>query len=105
MLEMVPEFHLDEMTARLFGAERLASYGQGFDHADAALIALEYHELGECILKGREPEVDVYAGRKALAAVYAGHESNVLGRPVTLEEIEAERTAVYETDINEHWGI
>ena len=38
MLEMVPEFHLDEMTARLFGAERLASYGQGFDHADAALI-------------------------------------------------------------------
>ena len=49
---MVPDFHLDDMPARLFGAERLASYDQGFDHAAAALIALEYHELGECIGTG-----------------------------------------------------
>jgi predicted dehydrogenase len=85
LLDLVPEFRLDEITARLFGTDRLTSY--------------------ECITAGKKPEVDVYVGRKDLAAVYAGHESNLLGRVVTLEEIEAERTTVYEADINEHWGI
>jgi predicted dehydrogenase len=105
LLDLVPDFHLDEITARLFGAERLTSYDGGFDMADAALIAHEYYELAECIATGKRPEVDAYVGRKDLAAVYAGHESNLMGRVVTLEEIEAERTTVYETDINEHWGI
>lgn len=105
LLAMVPDFHLDEITARLFGTDRLSSYDGGFDMADAALIAHEYYELAECITTGKSPEVDVYVGRKDLAAVYAGHESNLLGRVVTLEEIEAERTAAYEADINEHWGI
>jgi hypothetical protein len=105
LLAMAPDFRLDEITARLFGTDRLTSYDGGFDMADAALIAHEYYELAECITTGKSPEVDVYVGRKDLAAVYAGHESNLLGRVVTLEEIEAERTTVYEADINEHWGI
>jgi hypothetical protein len=29
----------------------------------------------------------------------------VLNRPVTLEEIEAERTGVYEAEINAYWKI
>jgi predicted dehydrogenase len=105
LLDLVPEFHLDEMTSRLYGTDRLSSYGNGFDFADAALIALEYYELAECITTGKKPEVDAYVGRKDLAAVCAAHESNVLGRAVTLEEIETGRTAVYEADINAHWGI
>ena len=44
-------------------------------------------------------------GRKALAMVNAALESGVLNRPVTLAEIEGERTGVYEAEINEHWGI
>jgi len=105
LLDLVPDFCLDEITARLFGTDRLTSYDRGFDMADAALIAHEYYELAECITTGKKPEADVYVGRKDLAAVYAGHESNLLGRVVTLEEIEAERTTTYEADINEHWGI
>lgn len=105
ILNLVPDFHLDEMTARLFGAVRMSSYPYGFDMADASLVALEYHELGECILTGKKPEVDAYVGRKDLAAVYAAHEANVLGRIVTLDEIESEQTAVYEADINAYWGI
>jgi hypothetical protein len=93
------------MTARFFGADRLASYDQGFDFADGALIGLEYWELYDCITTGKTPEVDGYMGRKALAAVNAGHEANLLGRVVTLEEIEAEETAVYEADINAYWKI
>jgi hypothetical protein len=105
LLDLVPDFRLDEITARLFGTDRLSSYDGGFDMADAALIGMEYYELARCIETGAVPEVDVYGGRRALSAVYAAHESNVLGRVVTVEEIEAERTAVYEADINEHWGI
>jgi predicted dehydrogenase len=105
LLDLVPDFHLDEITTRLFGVDRMSSYPHGFDFADAALIAAEYYELAECITTGAQPEVDLYVGRKDLAAVYAAHESNLLRRSVTLEEIEAERTAVYEADINEHWGI
>jgi predicted dehydrogenase len=105
LLDLVPDFRLDEITARLFGTDRLSSYDGGFDMADASLIGMEYYELARCIETGAKPEVDVYVGRRDLAAVYAGHESNALGRVVTVEEIEAERTAVYEADINEHWGI
>lgn len=105
LLDYAPDFHLDEMTARFFGADRLASYDQGFDFADGALIGLEYWELYECITTGKTPEVDGYMGRKALAAVNAGHEANLLGRVVTLEEIETEQTGVYEADINDYWNI
>jgi hypothetical protein len=54
---------------------------------------------------GRTPEVDGLAARKALALVNAALESAVLHRPVTLAEIEAEETGVYEQEINEYWGI
>ena len=105
LLDYVPDFHLDEMTARLWGKDRLTSYEGGMDFSDAAIIALEYYELGDCIRTGKQPEVNPYVARRDLAAVYAGHESNAINRPVTLDEIEAEETAVYEQDINEHWGI
>jgi predicted dehydrogenase len=105
VLELVPTFRLDATTARLFAAERLGSYGYSFPEADRKLVAVEYQELGECILGGRKPEVDGLVGRKALALVSAALESSVLNRPVTLAEIESEQTAVYEAPINAHWGI
>ena len=105
VLDLVPDFHLDTMTAQLFGGDRLGSYDFTFPEADRKLLAVEYQEFGECILTGRKPEVDALVGRKAMALVSAALESGVLNRPVTLEEIETEQTAVYEADINEHWGI
>ena len=105
VLAMVPDFHLDATTARLFGQDRLGSYTFSFPEADRKLLAVEYQEFGECIRTGIQPEVDAYVGRKALALVNAALESSALNRPVTLDEIESERTAVYEADINAHWGI
>jgi len=105
LLDLVPDFHLDAPTARLFGGDRLGSYAFPFPEADRKLVAVEYHEFGECIRTGIRPEVDAYVGRKALALVNAALESSVLNRPVTLDEIESEQTAVYEADINAHWGI
>jgi predicted dehydrogenase len=103
--ELVPGYHLDEAAAALFGTERPASYDLAFPEADRKLLALEYHELGECILHGRTPEVDGLAGRRAVALCYAALESGLLGRPVTLDEIEAEESGAYEAEINEHLGL
>jgi predicted dehydrogenase len=105
LLDLVPDFCLDEITARLFGAERMGSYDVPFPEADRKLLAVEYHELGECVLKGIQPEVDGGAGRRALALCYAAFESSVLNRPVTLDEVEAERVGAYEADVNAHWKI
>lgn len=105
VLELVPEFRLDAITARLFGAERLASYPADFPAADRKLLAIEYYEFADCVLTGKAPEVDAYVGRKALATVYAALESSVLNRPVTVADVEAERVAAYQEEINQHLGI
>jgi len=105
LLELVPGYHLDEAAAALFGGEHPASYDLAFPEADRKLLALEYHELGECILHARTPEVDGLAGRRAVALCYAALESGLLDRPVTLDEIEAEETGAYEAEINAHLGL
>ncbi|MFO7918349.1 MAG: Gfo/Idh/MocA family oxidoreductase [Anaerolineae bacterium] len=105
LLEFVPDYHLDELSAILFGDERPTSYDLTFPEADRKLLALEYHEFGQCVLKGKEPEVDSLTGRKALAVCYAGLESGVLDRPVTVQEVEDEEVDAYQQGINAEWGI
>jgi predicted dehydrogenase len=105
VLALVPDFHLDELTSRLFGGDRLGSYDAPFLDADRFLVALEYYELGQCISDGITPEVDAWVGRRDLAVCNAALESAILGRTVTIEEIQTEQTGRYETSINEHWGI
>ena len=105
ILDLVPDFHLDELTSRLFKSERLSSYSFPFEDADKFLVALEFYELGLCINNGSKPEVDAYIGRKDLAVCNAALESSILGRPVTIKEIEDEQTSVYESSINNYWKI
>ena len=105
LLPLVPEHHLDEITARLFGGERLASYDLPFPAADRGLLAIELHEFADCILTGRQPEVDGSVGRQALAVCYAALESGVTNAPVSLDDVISESAAIYEADINAHWGL
>lgn len=105
LLDLVPDLTLDTITARLFGADRLASYTIPFPDADRKLLAIEYHELGTCVSTNQAPEVDGLAGRRAVALCYAAFESSFLNRPVTLDEIESERTGAYEAEINAYWKI
>ncbi len=105
LLDLVPDFHLDPVTAALFGGDRLASYHLAFPEADRKLLAIEVYELAACILDGRPPEVDGLAGRRAMALCYAAFESSLLNRPVTLDEIEAEAVNSYEAEINAQLGI
>jgi predicted dehydrogenase len=105
LLELAPDYHLDEIGERLFGSTRPASYQLSFPEADRKLLAIEYHEFARCVLSGATPEVSGETGRRALAICYAGLESGVLDRPVTIDEVEQERTGVYEAEINTHWRI
>ncbi|MFP3896075.1 MAG: Gfo/Idh/MocA family protein [Anaerolineales bacterium] len=105
LLEFVPDYHLHELSAILFGHERPTFYDLTFPEADRKLLALEYHEFGDSILTGKEPEVDSLTGRRALAVCYAGLESGVLGRPVTVQEVEDEEVDAYQQEINAEWGI
>jgi predicted dehydrogenase len=105
LLALVPDYHLDAITERLYGAPRPAAFSLPFPACDRKLLAIEHHEFAHCILTGQTPEVDGRVGRRALGICYAGLESGVLGRPVTVDEVESGQTAVYEADINAHWGI
>lgn len=105
LLEIVPDFRLDEITARLYGSDRLVSYQIPFQEADRRLLAIEYYEFGQCILHGTQPEVGALAGRSDLAVCYAAFESSLLNRPVTVAEIESEKTGLFEAEINAHWRI
>lgn len=105
VLDLMPDFHLEATTATLFKADRLGSYTFSHPEADRMLLAIEYREFGQCLETGAQPEVDGLMGRKALALCNAALESSVLNRPVTLEEIEAEQTGVYEAEINAYWKI
>jgi len=105
LLSLVPEHRLDEITARLFGGDRLASYDVPFPVADRSLLAIELHEFAQCVLQGRQPEVDGAEGRQALALCYAALESGVVDRPVSVGEVISGSAASYEADINAHWGL
>ncbi|MGI6380077.1 MAG: Gfo/Idh/MocA family protein [Anaerolineae bacterium] len=105
LLSLVPDHRLDELTARLFGGERLASYDVPFPVADRSLLAIELHEFAECVLHGRQPEVAGGEGRQALALCYAALESGLLDQPVRLNEVISGTAASYEADINAHWGL
>ncbi len=105
LLELVPDFRLDEATAALFGGERLFEYELEFQLTDRKLLAVEYWELGQCIQKGLAPEVDIVQGARSVALSYAWMESQQAGRAVTVDEVFADQLNGYQAEINESMGI
>lgn len=105
LLDLVPDFRLDEATAALFGGERLFEYELPFAETDRKLIAVEYHEFGHAILEGFTPEVDGVQGGRSVALAYALLESQEAGRPVTVDEMLNEEVGAYQQEINDSLGI
>ena len=109
LLGMVPDFALDERTARLFGGARLARYdsaeaGLG-GGADLKLLALELAELLDAVDGGPEVEVGPEVGLSAVALVLACHESSTAGRPVTLAEVVDGTLDGYQRSVNRALGL
>lgn len=105
LLELVPDFRLDDTTAALFGGDRLFEYDLEFTHTDRKLIAVEYGEFGQAILEDRSPEVDGEQGARSVALAYALMESQTAARSVSVDEVLDDRTNAYQEDINTSLGI
>jgi predicted dehydrogenase len=105
LLDLVPEFRLDPVTASLFGGERLAAYGFSFAETDRKLLAVEYADFAQAIRGERPPEVDAEQGARSVAISYALLESGVAGRPVTVAEVLAEQLGDYQQSIDAGLGL
>src|SRR5689334_10842882 len=75
LLDLVPEFRLDAVTAGLFGGERLAEYAFSFAETDRKLLAVEYADFAGAIRSEHPPEVDAAQGARSVAIAYALLES------------------------------
>ena len=106
MLDLVPDFHLDEATAALFGGDRLWQYDLPFEQTDRKLIAVEYADFGLGIQGKRPVEVDLAQGTRSVAISYALMESGFAGGKVlTIDDVLAEKVTAYQQDIDEGMGI
>jgi len=105
ILDLAPSYRLNSIAAELFGGERVWTYSFPFVDTDSKILATEYHELGECIRTGAQPEVSGEEGRADVALTYAPFESGRLGRPVTLDDMISQRAYVYQGEIDELLGL
>ena len=109
ILDLLPDFSLNEITARLFGADGVVYSLPGVSHPeyklDARLLAIEYHDFGEAVLHGRAPEVDGRDGMIAVAAILGAYESAAIGRAVEMEELLSGAVRRYQEEIDEALGL
>ena len=105
ILDFVPDFRLDSVTAALFGGERLCCYDFAFPETDRKIIAIEYADFATAIRHKNMPEVDAYQGTHAVALSYAMLESGTLGRLVTMDEMMSEQADAYQREINESLNL
>lgn len=105
ILDYAPSYRLNPLAAELFGGERVWTYDFPFTDVDSKIIATEYHELGECVRTGAEPELTGAEGRADVALTYAPFESGRLGRPVTLEDMVSGRADAYQREIDEMLAV
>ncbi|MEZ4727352.1 MAG: Gfo/Idh/MocA family oxidoreductase, partial [Caldilineaceae bacterium] len=96
LLALVPDFALDDLTASLFGGERLTSYQMTFPDIDTSLLGIEQADFVEAIVNDREPEVTGEIGLRALALMMGFLESELLGRMVSMDELVTSDTMPYE---------
>jgi predicted dehydrogenase len=105
VLDYAPSYRLEPVAAALFGGERPWTYDFDFPTTDRKIIALEYHELAECIRNGTQPEVDGATGKRDVALVYAIFESQAAGRAVTMEEVESGAVDAYQREMDKKLGL
>jgi predicted dehydrogenase len=105
ILEYAPSYRLSPLAAELFGGERVWTYDLELNEVDPRIVATEYHELGECIRTGAQPEVTAEEGRADVALVYAPFEAGRLGRAVTQDDMVSGRADAYIREIDEMLGL
>ena len=83
----------------------MIEYNCPFPETDRKLIAVEYHELGTCILEGCPPEVGPHEGARAVGLSYSLMESQVAGQALSVDAVCDDQHNAYQAEINDHLGI
>jgi predicted dehydrogenase len=99
LLSLVPDFHLDDVTAALFKGDRLTSYDMAWADIDANLLGIEQADFVDSAINNREPEVTGEQGLRSLALVFGLLESELLKRMVTLNEVLEGKESPYQAEI------
>jgi predicted dehydrogenase len=106
MLSLVPDWHLDDITAPFWGGQqRMSSYDMPFAEIDRKLIAIEYQELHEAITRGRPVEVGAETGMKALGLAYAVLESGMSKETVRMSDVLEGSVEGYQAEVNAANGL
>ena len=109
ILALLPDFHLNEITSRLFGADGVVYERPDVPQAefalDARLLAIEYHDFGEAILQGRPPEVNGYDGMVAVAAILGAYESAAVGHAVEMADVLSGTVRTYQEEVDDALGL
>ena len=82
LLALVPDFAVDEGTARLFGGERLTSYSFDYPAIDRKITATVLLDFARAIVGGQPPEIGGVEGRHTVAVCNGLFESARLQRAV-----------------------
>jgi predicted dehydrogenase len=99
LLALVPDFALDDVTAALFGGERITAYQMPYADIDANLLGIEQRDFVDAVQANREMDVTGVQGLRSLALIFGAIESERLGRMVTTEEVLQRRDLPYEMEI------
>ena len=110
ILSLLPQFELNEITERFFGKGGV-EYEPPVDApepgiaVDAKHLAIEYHDFGQAIRNGTNPEVDGEGGMKAVAAIVGAYESALAKRSVSMESVLSGEVREYQVDIDAALGL
>ena len=106
LLEMAPDWEMDDITARLWpGPRRIASYDMEFPEIDRKTLAVELQDFVRAVESGEPPEVGAEMGMKALALSYGILESGALGAPVAIADLLNGTVSGYQAESNAAVGL
>ena len=104
ILSLLSDFRLNEITERLFGKDSV-EYDLPFTAIDAKTLAIEFHDFGEAVIRGRPPEVGGQLGMTAVSGILGAFESAALNRSVSLDEILSGAVRTYQAEIDAELGL
>jgi predicted dehydrogenase len=105
LLKLVPDFALDDVTAGLWGRDRIGSYEMDFREIDRKIVAIEYADFARAVVESGKPEVGSEEGMAALALAYGVMESGEAHTPVRLADVTSGAVSKFQDDIDRVMGI
>jgi len=96
LVDAVPAYRLDDISAAVYGDDRPVPLGMPFAEIDRKLCAIEIGDFIRAVQRRSAPEVDAVHGTRNIALVWAVCEASVAGTWVDVAEVERGDRASYQ---------